>query len=1028
MRKKILIITLVNILFLSFAQSGPGTGTGEVGEGQPTILNDTEKKLFPASPAVNNLMKFEEVPVSYYTGIPDITIPLASISSSNSNFKMTASLKYHPLNAKPADKAGETGLGWSLVAGGTISRTVRNSVDELSVSYGTSGAPSSKRGIYRHDNITNQILNSQATADDEYTYEAIKGQLDTEYDLYQYNFMGNTGRFIVIKNAQGKLEVVKLDKSSLKILCNINIDGTEISGIRPFSFQIIDDQGIKYIFDVVEESNKNPVTIKIGVMQGQHIDWKKSNFVYNSAFHLGKVYDQRNVTLAELKYDTKTITYDAEPVKTVRTIPDGYVYSHQAPPSMITFNPDANFPGMLEIAKEYNSVNVKQLREINLTGKGFIRFGYEIGRLDTNYFYANNMYKLTSVSTGYYNDLSSSQYTIRDRFELVYGYTETTFKYPMFPLESITYKKLLLDKVVKKKKDDTKMFDYVLEYYNPTEPLNSDPWGFYKGNASESIATDVLKSVKLPTGGKNVFKYEENSYSYRPYTVEDGNAELVEDLGTILYGGGLRIREIGYYKEASADPNTADPEKKYTYDYKNLDEPSKSSGALVFPEPIFNYNQQFNYSNVYAASYNKTPTVDFSASYDVTTNKNILPIEKTQGSDVGYEYVTVSEDNKGMSNGRTEYKFRSPKNYPNSEPLHLANPEYPAIPYNHEEYKRGQMVSKKQYDSNDNLLTESQLNYEIFDFTIKSMHINSFKVNDVYANYYAVDGYSAFVSRFGSGLVNLLGNVYLFYNKYGYSQLSSRTDTSYFYNTGTPVSTQSTTTYEYNANDYPINVIQSFADGTNMTSITAYATEADAYNSELVNANMVGIPLLSESLKDNTSVSKTRTYYEDLLPKEIKTYPFPISTSTPIKEISFDHYDERGNLIQYTSKENLGVAVIWGYNKTLPIAKVVGATHAQVSSLAESMVASSNADALADDSQAGSTEASLLNLQKAFRNALPNHQVTTYTYDPLIGVTSITQPNGLQEFYIYSELTSELEKIVDSEGKIIKHFKYNYKN
>lgn len=67
-------------------------------------------------------MKFEETPVSNYNGIPDISIPIYGVEG-NLNFDI--SLKYHPLSIKHNEVAGDTGLGWSLFAGGTISRTIR---------------------------------------------------------------------------------------------------------------------------------------------------------------------------------------------------------------------------------------------------------------------------------------------------------------------------------------------------------------------------------------------------------------------------------------------------------------------------------------------------------------------------------------------------------------------------------------------------------------------------------------------------------------------------------------------------------------------------------------------------------------------------------------------------------------------------------------------------------------------------------------------------------------------------------------
>jgi hypothetical protein len=135
---------------------------------------DNINKIFPAAPTANNLMKFEEVPVSYYTGIPDINIPLFNIPTNNPNVNLNVQLKYHPLSAKPEDKASETGLGWSLLAGGTITRTVRGGVaDELIESTFMSDPPSEKYGIYKHENNP--------------TYKLIFNQL-TNWDLKEYAF------------------------------------------------------------------------------------------------------------------------------------------------------------------------------------------------------------------------------------------------------------------------------------------------------------------------------------------------------------------------------------------------------------------------------------------------------------------------------------------------------------------------------------------------------------------------------------------------------------------------------------------------------------------------------------------------------------------------------------------------------------------------------------------------------------------------------------------------------------------------
>src|SRR6187402_2817143 len=84
--------------------------------------------VIPPSPTVAALMKFEEVPVNNYTGIPDISVPLYDVKGLH-GFTMGISMNYHPV-VKKNDIASYTGLGWSLIAGGSISRTVRDIPDE----------------------------------------------------------------------------------------------------------------------------------------------------------------------------------------------------------------------------------------------------------------------------------------------------------------------------------------------------------------------------------------------------------------------------------------------------------------------------------------------------------------------------------------------------------------------------------------------------------------------------------------------------------------------------------------------------------------------------------------------------------------------------------------------------------------------------------------------------------------------------------------------------------------------------------
>ncbi len=59
--------------------------------------------------------------------------------------------------------------------------------------------------------------------------------------------------------------------------------------------------------------------------------------------------------------------------------------------------------------------------------------------------------------------------------------------------------------------------------------------------------------------------------------------------------------------------------------------------------------------------------------------------------------------------------------------------------------------------------------------------------------------------------------------------------------------------------------------------------------------------------------------------------------------------------------------------------------------------------------------------------ALSDALVTTYTYDPLIGVTSITDPRGETIYYHYDDF-NRLEYVLDQDGKVLSKNEYNYQN
>src|SRR5690606_35765115 len=102
---------------------------------------------------------------------------------------------------------------------------------------------------------------------------------------------------------------------------------------------------------------------------------------------------------------------------------------------------------------------------------------------------------------------------------------------------------------------------------------------------------------------------------------------------------------------------------------------------------------------------------------------------------------------------------------------------------------------------------------------------------------------------------------------------------------------------------------------------------------------------------------------------------------------------------------------LWAYyNEEYPVAKVENATLAAVK--AALTTTDLNNLKSATYSQDRHNMVTILN---KIRTGLPNALVTTYTYDPLVGVTSITDPKGYTTYYDYDAF-KRLEWVRDANG------------
>ncbi|MEO1655496.1 MAG: hypothetical protein AAFU64_18275, partial [Bacteroidota bacterium] len=178
-------------------------------------LDEPFSKVIPPSPTVANLMQFEEVPIDYHTGQPSIAIPIFSKPLHKSlNFGL--SLGYNTMGVKIDNRSGWTGTGWSLGGLGVISRTVRGIPDDF---YKGENGPNNWVGVLRNPTFWNYDNLSDA-AKDTLLWRAVGtsiDQYDTELDLYQFNFPGASGRFVVVLENDSLKAKLLSPESNIKI-------------------------------------------------------------------------------------------------------------------------------------------------------------------------------------------------------------------------------------------------------------------------------------------------------------------------------------------------------------------------------------------------------------------------------------------------------------------------------------------------------------------------------------------------------------------------------------------------------------------------------------------------------------------------------------------------------------------------------------------------------------------------------------------------------------------------------------------
>lgn len=204
---------------------------------QPT--NNLVGDAVMATPNAAALGKYGDIPVNYYTGVPNISIPICELKEGS--LSLPISLSYHASGVKVGELASWVGQGWSLNAGGVVSRSVIGLRDEEpNIGYWAVANTLDPYGPSTF-NITGSAWIPAGSCSGQIC-EVTNGNLDSEPDVFSFNIEGYTGKFYVEPNAVGELEVVTIPKQDIQIELALSTSGnSEIE-----YFIITTPNGVKY--------------------------------------------------------------------------------------------------------------------------------------------------------------------------------------------------------------------------------------------------------------------------------------------------------------------------------------------------------------------------------------------------------------------------------------------------------------------------------------------------------------------------------------------------------------------------------------------------------------------------------------------------------------------------------------------------------------------------------------------------------------------------------------------------------------
>ena len=544
------------------------------------------------------------------------------------------------------------------------------------------------------------------------------------------------------------------------------------------------------------------------------------------------------------------------------------------------------------------------------------------------------------------------------------------------------------------------------------ENSNNNPCSVYiqitgpNGYTSNNPADESV--LFLAPGNYTVTGTIETEYAHTPYAAVTFslNAGTYNSAG--IYDGligGLRIKQITSYDNTGNIVGTK--QYDYTSDFGNY-----SSGVASYKGGRPDYSHLETYYNATAqtlgdGSETRVYHTDVYESFSAVSN---LPLMTSAGGYVTYGKVTETESSPdGKTNGKTEYYFTT---YDDAQDIVSDAFPYPT-PCTFD-WMRGLPTGEIYYQR----MTDGsyqRLKEKIYKYTF--LHNDAEPTKTIIRNlkgsvltFYEPAVYATDVLNSGLAIATI-NTVSEFY------WLQSDTTIIYF-NNQRALSTFNV--YNYRTNPFQIiDKISQDSKGHLLKHAFTYPYDylSTAPYSAMIARHELSPIIQTADFNGSTSMTEINTNFQSFGDNSIQPSGIQQKTLSNPSEfrIMFNSYNGYGHILEQQKANDVKEAFLWGYNTTYPVAKITNTT----SAIAQATITQSILDNPTDD-------AALRNHLNNLRN-IPGALVTTYTYTPLVGITSETDPSGKTTFYEYDSF-NRLKNIKDYQGNIVKNFQYNYVN